>query len=772
MATPPAKGSRPGATGLRGGPIGDNGAIHNRRGWKSSAETETDARSVVQLDGRREEERERPGRHHAAHAGQIRTGDDETAPLSKLLEATFPTSEAVNDKGRLQVSLSSDTLAANHRRKVVHLHRGSLVDGITNDFRWVSNPSQWSDVSEVIADLANDLVRREDWDETEWQAPQQGLLSSGKAIDNDRGFIGPEDEFEQAFEMSIDTSLRDDSPTFDCYLDDLFGIGLERDQARLEAAVPLALHLVGRPDVDNESFPRDNLLSSSKFLAEAKASERKIILGWVINTRAFAVSLPVDKHRAWTNDLRRIRNQPGRRASSKELEAMIGRLNHAAFVVPNSRPFLGRLYRASERAQTYGSVKLSQTQLDDLALVVRVDACPQGLGGYGLQSGVAWRIQLDPDLIGRGTLNALEFLAALIGVWVEHQLGPEIAANDVLLSQGDSTSATGWMAKSSFGDECPIQLALARELASYLTHHGLAHYSQWFPGKENSVADALSRDFKLNDADLVSLVLDNFAEQVPEAFRIVPLPEAIITNVGRLLRLQPKTQQLPTSPVPSAAAAGRGMRASSQSSVMSGTTLSSGSWDPKTASTSSPASQQRSARGGTEVPDSLLGVALDGRRAQFVPPSTTWQSLGRSSGRWEFCGRAVGSVPLAGAFLAFKHFNDRNPAVLPHLPHLLEGCDIQLTTEIYDSHGSPIEAAKLLSGSFWRNHSIAKLDPMAIIGCSCREDKAVAVMTGVYGVPHISPFSGSTELDNGATFPTFARIIPNDQADARSWCST
>ena len=125
--------------------------------------------------------------------------------------------------------------------------------------------------------------------------------------------------------------------------------------------------------------------------------------------------------------------------------------------------------------------------------VVRVDACPQGLGGYGLQSGVAWRLQLGPDLlIGRGSLNALKFLAALISVWVEHQLGPKIADDDdVLLSQGDSTSATGWMEKSSFRDECPILLAVARELASYLANHGLTHSSQWFPGKENSVADAL-----------------------------------------------------------------------------------------------------------------------------------------------------------------------------------------------------------------------------------------------------------------------------------------
>ncbi|KAI2506083.1 hypothetical protein MHU86_8314 [Fragilaria crotonensis] len=275
------------------------------------------------------------------------------------------------------------------------------------------NPSQWSDVSEVIADLANDLVRRNDWDENVWQAPQQHMLASDKAIDNDRGFVGSNDAFEPAVAMSIDVSLRDDYPIFDCYLDDLFGVGRESAKARLEAAVPLAIHLVGRPAAGDESFPRDDLLSTSKFLAEAKASERKIILGWVIDTRAFTVSLPADKYRAWTNDIRRMKDKPGRRASSKDLEALIGRLNHAAFVIPNSRPFLGRLYRANERAQGYGSVRLTQAQVDDLTLwerlledaarglsinrlvcrwptrIVRVDACPQGIGGYGPR--VGWR---------------------------------------------------------------------------------------------------------------------------------------------------------------------------------------------------------------------------------------------------------------------------------------------------------------------------------------------------------------------------------------------
>ena len=207
---------------------------------------------------------------------------------------------------------------------------------------------------------------------------------------------------------------------------------------------------------------------------------------------------------------------------------------------------------------------------------------------------------------------------------MEHRFGPELGVDDVLLSQGESTSTTGWMAKSSFGDECPILLGVARELVLYLADHKLVHYSQWFPGKENSVADVLSRDFALNDEKISSLVLDNFAEQVPRQFRIVSLPEVVITSFGRLLRRQPKTQQLPTPPVPSAAAAGRGTKASSPPSGMGGTTHISEGSSPKSVSTSSPALQRQFAKDGMGIPDSLLDVALDGRRAQFVPPSTTW----------------------------------------------------------------------------------------------------------------------------------------------------
>ena len=309
------------------------------------------------------------------------------------------------------------------------------------------NPSQWTDVSEVAVDLANDLVRRDDWDPTLWSAPQQQLLTSAKAVDCDAGVVKDDDDFGEAAEMSVVYPVEDAKPMFDCYLDDLFGVSRAADRARLEAVLPFVLHLIGRPVEagTTESFPRDSQIAVSKFLTEAKASEAKVILGWVVNTRSMTVSLPSDKHRAWTEEIQVLRTRPGRRATAKELESTIGRLSHAAHVIPNLRHFLGRLYRAGERAKVHGLVKLTKSQWDDLGLwrefldsalrgvsinrlvvrwpnrIVRVDACPQGMGGYGLQSGVAWRIQLELDLIGWGSLNSLEFLAALIGLLVGRQ---------------------------------------------------------------------------------------------------------------------------------------------------------------------------------------------------------------------------------------------------------------------------------------------------------------------------------------------------------------
>ena len=268
-----------------------------------------------------------------------------------LLRRRFPDERLFLTKVDCKSTYQRIRLQAMTAMKACTVIAGILLVALRLSFGGAPNPSQWSDVSEVAVDLANDLVRRDDWDPEVWFAPQQHLLSSDEAVDCDEGKLTDEDALEKAAEMSVVFPVEDSLPMFDCYLDDLFGVSRERDKARLEAVIPFVLHLLGRPVEAGikESIPRDALLAVSKFLAEAKASDTKVILGWEVNTRKMTVSLPADKHRAWTSELMKIQSRSGRQATAKELESTVGRLSHAAYVVPNSRHFLGRFCRASER---------------------------------------------------------------------------------------------------------------------------------------------------------------------------------------------------------------------------------------------------------------------------------------------------------------------------------------------------------------------------------------------------------------------------------------
>ena len=259
-----------------------------------------------------------------------------------------------------------------------------------------------------MTDLANDLARGLDWDPRLYRSLHQDLLDSRDAVDNDAGHVRREQPFGKAQSLAVNYPDSDDFPRYECYLDDIFGAFLERYRDREAAATPLALRMIGRPwgDGDDESFPRNDLLAISKLLAEAKPSESKIILGWRVNTRSFFVSLPSENHREWKRSIVRILDRRHDPVSAKALEKLLGRLNHAAFVVPFSRHFTGRLYQALGRAQAVGRVILNENQIRDLVLwlrfldagvkgisinrliyrwptrVIRVDSCPQGIGGY------------------------------------------------------------------------------------------------------------------------------------------------------------------------------------------------------------------------------------------------------------------------------------------------------------------------------------------------------------------------------------------------------
>lgn len=179
------------------------------------------------------------------------------------------------------------------------------------------------------------------------------------------------------------------------------------------------------------------------------------------------------------------------RMSIRELEELIGRLNHAGFIIPMARHFLGCLRSVLYLPEGRRYTTLNDEQRKDLHLwlhfldraqqgismnnmvfrkpnrIDRSDASTHGVGGFSATSGVAWQWELPSDLCDRVSLNALEFLAEYITIWMDICFGGA-PQESCFLSQADSTSASGWLRKSNFSDDDPFHLELS--LACHGTH--------------------------------------------------------------------------------------------------------------------------------------------------------------------------------------------------------------------------------------------------------------------------------------------------------------
>jgi hypothetical protein len=112
----------------------------------------------------------------------------------------------------------------------------------------------------------------------------------------------------------------------------------------------------------------------------------------------------------------------------------------------------------------------------------------------------------------------------------------------------DSTTSEGWLRKSNFREDdnmiqAQARIQVAREHASRYMNLGIRDYSQWFPGKDNIIADALSREIHLTDTQLISLLRTSVPKQVPSNFNIVPLPNEIVSWLTSLLLKLPVQEQ-------------------------------------------------------------------------------------------------------------------------------------------------------------------------------------------------------------------------------------
>ena len=154
--------------------------------------------------------------------------------------------------------------------------------------------------------------------------------------------------------------------------------------------------------------------------------EVQMVLGWLITTRRMLLCLPLDKYMVYLKDIELIISRQGL-INLKQLESLIGKLQHSSYVIPLANHFLASLRRRVSKVKKdsnnsflakFRRFRLSREELADLelwkdflrqahegislnGLTLRKptrwgfsDSCPYGLGGFTHQ-GRAWRLKVN-----------------------------------------------------------------------------------------------------------------------------------------------------------------------------------------------------------------------------------------------------------------------------------------------------------------------------------------------------------------------------------------
>jgi hypothetical protein len=432
------------------------------------------------------------------------------------------------------------------------------------------NPPTWCGFSEMVTDLSNELLMCEDWCPSDLRSPAQPITPAPKVLPDDVPFGKAE---EAAVVVPTTTTSKTDG-----FIDDLVNVTLDtpRNRERAPHAVPLAMHCTSRPHAGNkEPIMRRSILSIIKLLAEGTHAEIQVVLGWLLDTRRFLISLPDDKFEAWLGQL--IETVARGWITFSDLETLVGRLNHAATIIPLSRHFLNRIRdRQKKGLHQNQRVTLSKHELLDLELwmaflslahkgisinqvimrqpnfLMWSDSCPYGVGGYNL-AGRGWRIMIPEasPLFGESSINNwLEFLGTLINVWLVCLDDP--MGSRCLLALGDSTTAIGWVWRSGRVDHSSVCFEViqetARKLASLLIDSSHVLATQHLQGTLNIVADLLSftqtRDkfnpiaFDDPPEDVLTQRFHSYLpSQIPSNFVISHLPNEILSWVTQQMVL-------------------------------------------------------------------------------------------------------------------------------------------------------------------------------------------------------------------------------------------
>jgi hypothetical protein len=163
-------------------------------------------------------------------------------------------------------------------------------------------PFVWSIISEMICDLANELLKCDDWNTADLHASVQRDIPPQQLLADDVPFA-------TGRELIVDVPV-DPRGYTDMYIDDTTGLTVDlprtKNADRLEASIPLAIKTAACPSDINEPIPREKMVAKDKLVAEGGLAETKVILGWFFNFRTLTISLPEHKHIVRSHDIKQM----------------------------------------------------------------------------------------------------------------------------------------------------------------------------------------------------------------------------------------------------------------------------------------------------------------------------------------------------------------------------------------------------------------------------------------------------------------------------------
>lgn len=123
----------------------------------------------------------------------------------------------------------------------------------------------------------------------------------------------------------------------------------------------------------------------------------------------------------------------------------------------------------------------------------------------------------------------------------------------------------------------------------------------------------------------------------------------------------------------------------------------------------------------------------------------------------------------AASLVALKHFNERSNDVLENLSEMLDGCNVYMTMDMLNAEVNSVIASSKLFSYFTKPQSLQSPHPAALLGATLSDiSLSLAILTGAYGIPQLSPASQTEHLENGDIAPTFGRTVPTNSGVAES----